>query len=89
MQDRVPVQFFHYPLIVHHRCHHLPHFRFQVYYNVGVVQEARVAEKQVEQEESAKVVAPNAAPNASPHSAFQFSALCSRKIEVYISDKCI
>jgi hypothetical protein len=56
---------------------------------VEVAQEARVAEKQVEQVERAKVVAPNVAPNTSPHSAFQFSALCSRKIEVYILDKCI
>jgi len=30
MQDQVPVQFNHYPLIVHHRHHHLPHLHFLV-----------------------------------------------------------
>jgi hypothetical protein len=83
MQDRDPVQFFHYPHIAHHRCHRLSHFRFQVYCNAGVVQEAKVAEKQVEQEEGTNVT-PNVTPNASPHSRilhFNFLHYVPRKLK--------
>ena len=88
MQDQVLVQFNNYLRIAHHRHHLHLHSHFPVFYH-----------KREEQEEQSHDVAPNVAPNVAQntlaninirlHFAFQFSAFHSRKIEVYISDKCI
>ena len=88
MQVQVPVQFNHYPLIVHHRHHHLPHLHFLVYCKVEEVEEEKLGEPVGAPLSGVGVL--NALINTRlVHSAFQFSALCPRKIEVYIFHKCI
>lgn len=96
MQDQVLVQFNHYLRIAHHRHHHLIRLHFLVFYY-------KREEQEEQSHDVAPNVAPNIAPNIAPnvapntltnikirmHSAFQFSAFHSQKIEVYISDKCI
>ena len=86
MQDRVPVQFNHYPLIVHHHHHHLPHLHFLVSCKKEEVEEEKLGGP-ISEAKPLGVL--NALVNTRMHYAFQFSAFCPRKIEVYMSYKCI
>lgn len=81
MQDQVRVQFNHYPLIVHHRHHHLLHLHFLVYY---CKMEVKVEEENLREPigtivSAAKLLGVlNALVNTRLlHSAFQFSVISS------------
>ena len=90
MQAQVPVQLNHCLLIVYHHHYHLLRLHFPVYCKkVEVKEEEPNPGEPVGTRISGVGVLNTPANTRLLHYAFQFSALCPRKIEVYISHKCI
>ena len=83
MQDQVPDQYYHYPLIAHHLHHHVLPLSFQVYSKAEVAKVAPEEEQEKNQDEpisSAKIIDASDTPNALANTkaafyAFQFSAI--------------